>query len=406
MAEMSSCLQTRLTDFSNCRTSEDMELTHLGTLKTILSEVLLLSREQRRFRHDLRDGLDHLGGHAGDAAATPAKVDPSPQPSRRSLESPAKGLKRDLSAGEISESGALRAAVDALAREVAGLQSALKALSGATQLVPMNLKRNPQRKPSTASPVNSTASNSPDTAASAAGTVGTSSAIIAIAKPSSTVGRGGGPVPKSSAPPGTELDRATAAAASFASASSDMEFASVVLVGRQQARNNLMSGRRSATLASPSRFSSIVPVMPNWQEYLKLQRKQPPPDTATEASSRIIRSSILASDVRPSRFESISEMAGVGSGETSRSVKAWSGRRQKSMGDLSLETYFPEKGGGIGSIGGGLAQQNRLRSLRGGSWIAALAAAVNDDEGAYGATRRSVEHGTGHELTATRSGTR
>lgn len=32
--------QTRLTDFSDCRTAADMELASIGTLKTLLSEVL------------------------------------------------------------------------------------------------------------------------------------------------------------------------------------------------------------------------------------------------------------------------------------------------------------------------------------------------------------------------------
>ncbi len=35
--------QARLTDFSDFRTKEDIELSHLGTLKTLLSEVLLLA---------------------------------------------------------------------------------------------------------------------------------------------------------------------------------------------------------------------------------------------------------------------------------------------------------------------------------------------------------------------------
>jgi hypothetical protein len=32
-------LQTRLTDFSDCRTPADIEFAHIGALKTILSEV-------------------------------------------------------------------------------------------------------------------------------------------------------------------------------------------------------------------------------------------------------------------------------------------------------------------------------------------------------------------------------
>jgi hypothetical protein len=52
--------QTRLTDFSDFRTAGDAELTQLGALKTLLSEVLLLAREQRRTRHDLETLLDRL----------------------------------------------------------------------------------------------------------------------------------------------------------------------------------------------------------------------------------------------------------------------------------------------------------------------------------------------------------
>ncbi len=37
--QLTSYIQTRLTDFSDYRTSGDLELTHLGALKTILSEA-------------------------------------------------------------------------------------------------------------------------------------------------------------------------------------------------------------------------------------------------------------------------------------------------------------------------------------------------------------------------------
>jgi len=55
--ELTSYIQTRLTDFSNYRTSADMELTHIGALKTILSEVFLIAREQRNMRHDMQEIL-------------------------------------------------------------------------------------------------------------------------------------------------------------------------------------------------------------------------------------------------------------------------------------------------------------------------------------------------------------
>jgi hypothetical protein len=53
-------MQARLTDFSDCRTHEDMELTHLGTLKTLLSEVLLLARDQRLARKEVQIVLGRI----------------------------------------------------------------------------------------------------------------------------------------------------------------------------------------------------------------------------------------------------------------------------------------------------------------------------------------------------------
>jgi hypothetical protein len=128
------CPQTRLTDFSNCRTAEDMELTHLGTLKTVLSEVLLLSREQRRLRQSLSDGLGRLGSVPEDAASprfsAASMVASSPvYREGRNPDEAAKGDKDPLAAASAREEAeALRTAVDGLAREVAGLQSAIKGL--------------------------------------------------------------------------------------------------------------------------------------------------------------------------------------------------------------------------------------------------------------------------------------
>jgi hypothetical protein len=152
-----SCPQTRLTDFSNCRTREDMELTHLGTLKTVLSEVLLLSREQRRFRLELQAGLDrlsgfpftgattgHLAGNGSEALrskrdAAASKSSETPRSKRNAAankSSEAPRSKRDAAARQASKSAAagtgaseaLRAAVDAPTHEAAGLYSALRGL--------------------------------------------------------------------------------------------------------------------------------------------------------------------------------------------------------------------------------------------------------------------------------------
>ena len=53
-------VQTRLTDFSNCRTEADMELTSVGALKTVLSEVLLLAQEQRETRREIMESFAQL----------------------------------------------------------------------------------------------------------------------------------------------------------------------------------------------------------------------------------------------------------------------------------------------------------------------------------------------------------
>ena len=58
--EMHIYIQTRLADFSDCRTAADMELTNLGALKTLLSEVLIMASEQREIRRELREVRDSL----------------------------------------------------------------------------------------------------------------------------------------------------------------------------------------------------------------------------------------------------------------------------------------------------------------------------------------------------------
>jgi hypothetical protein len=58
--EMHSYIQTRLADFSDCRTAADLELTQIGALKTLLSEVLVMTREQRVIRHELCKVQDSL----------------------------------------------------------------------------------------------------------------------------------------------------------------------------------------------------------------------------------------------------------------------------------------------------------------------------------------------------------
>jgi hypothetical protein len=56
-------VQTRLTDFSDCRTAADMELTSIGALKTIVSEVLLMANEQRRCHSEILSAIAQLQGN-------------------------------------------------------------------------------------------------------------------------------------------------------------------------------------------------------------------------------------------------------------------------------------------------------------------------------------------------------
>jgi hypothetical protein len=58
--KMHTFVQTRLTDFSDCRTAEDMELTSIGALKTIVSEVLLMAREQQKAHSHIIKVLSQL----------------------------------------------------------------------------------------------------------------------------------------------------------------------------------------------------------------------------------------------------------------------------------------------------------------------------------------------------------
>ncbi len=58
--ELHAFVQTRLTDFSDCRTAADMELTSIGALKTLLSEMLLMAQEHRETRCEVRQILESL----------------------------------------------------------------------------------------------------------------------------------------------------------------------------------------------------------------------------------------------------------------------------------------------------------------------------------------------------------
>ena len=58
--EVTTYLQTRLTDFSEFRTSEDIEFNQLGAVKTILSGVLILIEEQRAARQEIKETLEQM----------------------------------------------------------------------------------------------------------------------------------------------------------------------------------------------------------------------------------------------------------------------------------------------------------------------------------------------------------
>ena len=110
---MTSARQARLTDFTDHRTPEDMELTHLGTLKTLLSEVLLLASEQRKVRQDLQIVIDRLRQGQPEEA-----VNPPPSSSNTWIST----------TGSVKYIQELAAVVNKLVDEVATLRSAVEAV--------------------------------------------------------------------------------------------------------------------------------------------------------------------------------------------------------------------------------------------------------------------------------------
>lgn len=120
--ETDTALQARLTDFSDYRTSADIELTHLGTLKTLLSEVLLLANEQRQARTELQLVLNHLRQGFPEEA-----VNPPPSSSHERII--AKG-----SLVHISLIRELQATVTSLVDEVVILRSVLQESADAKML--------------------------------------------------------------------------------------------------------------------------------------------------------------------------------------------------------------------------------------------------------------------------------
>ena len=439
--------QTRLTDFSNCRTPEDLELTHLGALKTVLSEVLLLSREQRRFRQDLREALDRLGGRPADNShqQPAASLNQSAEALGRRRDKAEKGDQRSppTTAGD-SESGALRAAVSALAREVAGLQAVLKGGrgGGSTSALPCHRAESPGQIGADCSPVATTMQ---------AAAVAVPSVTAKSLEPPgrAAASRSDGPLPSGQAAAilasekchgepsicpkpltatGAVLERATSSAAAFASTSADIEFASVVLVGRQK-----QAGRRSAALpfsqevaaagnSDRQRDSGIsgagreyrpAPSAPLAQQMFPNPPKPPPRPPFLGAGGSLRRSSLgsiqensCGTDVAAeANYEAMSvarktAAANFEEGSTSaiagprpqQGLKAWTRRRQGSRGrgrcvsggSTSAESAGVAASGtatAVSSVNATrfLGASSPTGLLGGRGWIAALAAAVEDD---------------------------
>jgi hypothetical protein len=217
-----------------------MELTHLGTLKTLLSEVLLLSREQRRFRHELRDGLERLWALPADASKLEAKI--AGASSESSLRQ-TNGQECKSDPAGISESDSLRTTMDAVLREMAGLKTALKSMQAA--VLPVSAQQIPCQPPEKPPPtcITEDTSSAPETTTNPSGA---SSFVAAGAKAFGTGVRGGVPGLRSSATAGEGVERTAAA---LASAPAFMDYASVILVDRQHSAKSL-SSRRSVSLQS------------------------------------------------------------------------------------------------------------------------------------------------------------
>ncbi len=109
--QLTEALQARLTDFTDYRTPADMELTHLGTLKMLLSEVLLLAGEQRQTRQDLQLALNRLRQDPPEDSVNPPPSSPH---------------ERKIADGSMACIRELQATVSNLVDEVVGLRSALQ----------------------------------------------------------------------------------------------------------------------------------------------------------------------------------------------------------------------------------------------------------------------------------------
>jgi hypothetical protein len=214
-----------------------MELTHLGTLKTILSEVLLLSREQRRLRQSLSDGLGRMGALPENAVSPPISAAPSVVASSpvyregRNLDEAAMGGKDPRAAAPAREEAeALRTAMDGLAREVAGLQAAIKGLRWAQASVQAKANVSSRERSGTPPVIIADDSNrsSPRPITNHAASSGSLTSIYRRNRASGRRAPTGGVIL-------IERSASDSTPSAAASTSANVQFTSVVLVGRQSA---------------------------------------------------------------------------------------------------------------------------------------------------------------------------
>ena len=443
-----------------------MELTHLGTLKTVLSEVLLISREQRSIRQELQAGLDRLASFPLPAPPPRHSVGNIPEASRSKRNLTEKQLVNTGAAvGGSSEAEALRVAVDALTQDAAGLHSALRGLrdtvlparaesdlphgtvTATPAELPMNASiaagmtksaavyssmdrtKNPaniggqaekscantssdrrddsEPKPSAAAGENfehtaavlkscraeaivtQKISESPETTECAAEV---SSGILAIAESGSTGDQFRELGTNASANAVFELASTT----TFASTSADVAFASVVLVDWQKGRNPI-AGRHSAALMFSQNAVGATNDVENWQGSEpertalngldQLRQRQDLEPLSTESSWRAPQNLFAANSGHRIDFSAITSnsesaidpLMTAGVDETSRTFKAWSELRQGGRGDNGSVRGRAESSGTISGGSPALTSSHSNQSAEAG-WIAALAAAVEDDE--------------------------
>jgi hypothetical protein len=194
-----------------------------------------------------------------------------------------------------------------------------------------------------------------------------------------------------------------AVSAAFASASADMKFASVVLVGRKQQAAPPAS-RRSASLPF-SQEAAAVPLRRSSRDVVESARfeansleylQQPPlvvdgsyrPSPLPSPSGTCAATDFMANATSPAReSESMTATDSLvftmtGPPETPRSLKTWQRRKHGGQRNGNVHKASLENRGSLHAIDEGVsAGPSSYTSGPGGgkSWISALAAAMEDD---------------------------